>query len=219
MDRARAELLSELLSPTPLVEGARRLAGALRRPGTTPGGLLLVGTPDHEPWHLTAHLDEEARYAGLPELTPTLVRWQVPEGAPAHLAVDLQRLEGARRGETVFVVSPDEAPTSLLERADDARRRGATLVSLDTGDDDLGGIVHERMVVSPTGIALPTSVLHELEAEAGLDGLTDVGAPMSFDVAQHLVSAAAGEAERVRRGWRARLEAVLDRVSGPAPQR
>ena len=80
-----------LLSTTPLVDGARRLAVALRRPGAGPGSLLLVGTPDHEPWHLTAHLDEEARYAGLPDLSPTLVRWQVPDGAPPHLAVDLQR--------------------------------------------------------------------------------------------------------------------------------
>lgn len=202
MDRARAALLADLLSTTPLVDGARRLAVALRRPGAGPGSLLLVGTPDHEPWHLTAHLDEEARYAGLPDLSPTLVRWQVPDGAPPHLAVDLQRLEATRRGETVFVVSPDAAPEQLLERADDARRRGATLLSLDGGDDELAGIVHERMVVSPGGLALPAGVVEP-----------------SFEVAQHLVSAAAGETERVRRGWRARLESVLERVSGPAPRR
>ncbi|MFZ5870568.1 MAG: hypothetical protein ACOYXW_08605 [Actinomycetota bacterium] len=202
MDRARATLLADLLSTTPLVDGARRLAVALRRPGAGPGSLLLVGTPDHEPWHLTAHLDEEARYAGLPDLSPTLVRWQVPDGAPPHLAVDLQRLEATRRGETVFVVSPDAAPEQLLERADDARRRGATLLSLDGGDDELAGIVHERMVVSPGGLALPAGVVEP-----------------SFDVAQHLVSAAAGETETVRRGWRARLESVLERVSGPAPRR
>lgn len=214
MDRARVELLAELLSPTPLVDGARRLAGALRRPGAAPGHLLVVGTPDHEPWHLTAHLDDEARYAGLPDLTPTLVRWQVPDGAPPHLAVHVRRLESAQRGETVFVVSPHAAPEQLLERADDARRRGATLLSLDTGDDELGGIAHERLVVAPSGLALPAHLVEEVAQDADA-----VGAPMAFDIAQHLVSAAAGEDPQVRRGWRARLEAVLERVSGPAPTR
>jgi hypothetical protein len=213
MDSSRVALLTELLSPTGLVDGARRLAGVLRRPGAQAGGLLLVGTPRHEPWHLTAHLDDEARHASLPELAPTLVRWQVPDGAPPHLAVDLQRLEAARRGETVFLVSPDAAPDSLLERADDARRRGATLLSLDTGDAELGALVHERMVVAPSGLAVPAHLLQDLQDD-------DPGPlELPFDIAQHLVSAAAGEAQQVRRGWRTRLEAVLERISGPPPQR
>jgi hypothetical protein len=215
MDPSRVALLTELLSPTGLVDGARRLAGVLRRPSAQAGGLMLVGTPEHEPWHLTAHLDDEARFAGLPQLAPTLVRWQVPDGAPPHLAVSLQRLEEARRGETVFVVSPDAAPQGLLERADDARRRGATLLSLDAGDPELGGLVHERMVVAPSGLAVPEHLL----AEADPADTVDDAVPVSFDVAQHLVSAVAGERPAARLGWRERLEALLERVSGPAPRR
>lgn len=206
MDRSRTDLLAELLAGTPLVEDARRLGAALRRPSPAAGGLLLVGTPEHEPWHLTAHLDEEARYAALPDLSPTLVRWRVPAGAPAHLAVDLSRLEAVRRGERLLVVAPDEAPVPLLERADDARRRGALIVCLDRGDDELGALAAERMVVPAASSPLLAA------------GLT-ADVPPVFDVAQHLLSAAAGEAPTVRRGWRTRLEALLEKVSGPAPPR
>lgn len=211
MDPARVAQLHELLQPTGLVDGAHRLARALRRPSARPDGLLLVGTTDHEPWHLTAHLDDEARLAGVPELAPTLVRWQVPDGAPPHLSVSLERLETSGRGETLFVVAPDEAGEPLLSRADDARRRGATLLSLDTGDDELAGIVHERLVVAPSGLAVPEHLL-EAGPPAGSDDV-----PLPFDIAQHLVSAAAGETPR--RGWRTKLESLLERVSGPAPER
>jgi hypothetical protein len=41
--------------------------------------------------------------------------------------------------------------------------------------------------------------------------------PASFDVAQHFISAAAGEGDQLGRpGWRDRLARLLDRVSGPA---
>ena len=79
-------------------------------------GLLLVGTPEHEPWHLAAHLDDEAQFSGVAELSPTLVRYAPPADAPEHLAFSLQRLEQAKRGETVFVVSDENAPESLLSR-------------------------------------------------------------------------------------------------------
>jgi len=151
-----------------------------------------VGTPTYEPWHVTAHLDDEARLAGIPELAPTLVRWAPPPGAPAHLAVGLARLEAARRGETVFVVAEDSAPVPLLERVDDARRVGATILALDEGDPELDALAHEAL-------AVPES--------------------LSFDAGQHLVSAAAGERDAVRaagaRGLRARLARLLDTVSGP----
>ena len=90
--------LRELLAPTGWVERAATFARALRTSTRTPGGLLVVGTPQEEPWHLTAHLDEESRLGGIPELAPTLVRWSAPPGAPLHLSVTLQRLEAARRG-------------------------------------------------------------------------------------------------------------------------
>jgi hypothetical protein len=40
-------------------------------------------------------------------------------------------------------------------------------------------------------------------------------APVSFDAAQHLVSAAAGEPAQARAGMRARLARALDAISGP----
>jgi len=151
-----------------------------------------VGTPTYEPWHVTAHLDDEARLAGIPELAPTLVRWAAPAGAPPHLSVGLARLEAAQRGETVFVVADDTAPVPLLERVDDARRVGATILALDEGDPELDALAHEAL-------AVPES--------------------LSFDSGQHLVSAAAGERDAARtagaRGLRARLARLLDTVSGP----
>ena len=98
------------------LEQAKSLGRALRTSPRSAGGLLVVGTPDFEPWHMTAHLDDESRLSGVAELAPTLVRWSPPPGAPPHLSVGLARLEAARRGETLFVVAEDTAPVPLLER-------------------------------------------------------------------------------------------------------
>jgi len=193
VDSAQVDALRELLAPTGWLERTRVFGRALRSSAVTPGGLLLVGTPGDEPWHLAAHLGDESRLAGIPELAPTLIRWNVPEGAPPHLRVGLDRLEAARRGEALFVVTPDSAPAPLLERVSDARKAGATVLALDQGDPDLDGLAHEAL-----------SVL------AGT-------APVSFGVTQHLVSAAAGERDvRPRRGVRERLARLLDAVSGPS---
>jgi len=182
--------LRVLLGPTGWLERASVFARALRGSARTPGGLLLVGTPDEEPWHLAAHLDEESRFAGLPELAPTLVRWAPPPGAPEHLSVGVARLEEARRGESLLVVSPQAAPDPLLERVSDARKSGATILALDRGDRHLEDMAHEALIVPQA-------------------------APLSFDAAQHLVSAAAGERAEPSRGLRARLARLLDTVSGP----
>lgn len=192
MDADQVAALAEILGPGGWMAETREFALALRASARTPGGLLLVGTPEEEPWHLTAHLDEESRLAALPELAPTLVRWRPPPGAPAHLAVGLERLEAARRGETLFVVSPVAAPVPLLERVDDARSAGATILALDQGDPDLDGLAHESLIVA-----------------AGR-------APVSFDAAQHLVSAAAGQPRdpAARRSLRQRLARLLDQISG-----
>src|SRR5580692_4603206 len=131
MDANQVATLRALLAPTGWLERTRVFAQGLRSATRLRGGLLVVGTPAEEPWHLTAHLDEESRLCGIPEFMPTLVRWQVPEGAPAHLRVGLERLEAARRGETLFVVSPATAPIPLLERVNDARRTGATIFALE----------------------------------------------------------------------------------------
>jgi hypothetical protein len=192
MDRDQVAALRMLLAPTGWPDRARAFARALRTSTKTPGGLLLVGSPTEEPWHLAAHLDDESRLSGIAELTPTLVRWQVPDGAPPHLRIGLERLEAARRGETLFVVTPDAAPVPLLERVNDARKVGATILAMDQGDPELDGLAHESLTVQ------------------------DGAAPVSFTVAQHLVSAAAGErAPLPRRGVRQRLARLLDAVSGP----
>ena len=164
--------LRALLAPTGWLDRTRAFARGLRKATRTPGGLLLVGTPAEEPWHLTAHMDEESRLSGIPELMPTLVRWEVPPGAPPHLRVGLERLEAAQRGETVFVVTAATAPVPLLERVSDARRDGATIFALDQGDPELDALAHEAMTLAPG---------------------SDVPAVMSFGAAQHLVSAACGD--------------------------
>jgi hypothetical protein len=171
MDANQVATLRALLAPTGWLERTRAFAQGLRSATRLRGGLLVVGTPTEEPWHLTAHLDEESRLAGIPELMPTLVRWNPPPEAPAHLRVGLARLEAARRGETLFVVSPSTAPVPLLERVSDARRVGATIFALDQGDPELDSLAHEALNVEN----------------------------VSFGAAQHLVSAACadlGEADR-----------------------
>ena len=187
--------LRDLLAGSGWLERARIFGRALRTTPKSPGGLLIVGTPDFEPWHLTAHLDDESRLSGIAALAPTLVRWSPPADAPPHLAVGLARLEAARRGETLFVVTEDRAPVPLLERLNDARKTGATILALDTGDGDpeLDALAHDAL-------AVPAS--------------------LSFDAGQHLVSAAAGERDAGygarKLSLRDRLARLLDTVSGPA---
>jgi hypothetical protein len=195
MNADQVAALRALLAPTGWIDRTALFAGALRR--STRTGLLLIGTVDDEPWHMTAHLADESRLAGVPELDPTLVRWAPPPGAPAHLAVGLDRLRAAGRGQTLLVVSAQLAPAGLLERVDDVRRLGATIFALDRDDPELDGIAHESLPVP------------------------EATAPVSFDAAQHLVSAAATDAPRAAGhardagGLRKRLARMLDAVSGP----
>jgi hypothetical protein len=199
VDRGRIAVLRDLLGGTGWVERTRTFAQALRGAGHSPGGLLLVGTPQEEPWHLTAHLTDEAQFAGIPELAPTLVRWQPPADAPAHLAVGLQRLEQVSRRETVFVVAPNSPPEALLERAWDARKIGATVLAIGRDDDDLGEVAHEALAVPP-------------------DAQSSITVP-DFELVSHLVSFAAGEPvpPRGMQGMRLKLARLLDTVSGSTP--
>jgi len=185
--------LRAVLAPTGWLERTRHFAGALRRRSRTPNGLLIVGTPADEPWHMTAHLTEESRLAGLPELMPTLVRWAPPPGAPPHLAVGMDRLEQAGRAETLLVVSAEAAPEALLERLADARKAGTAIFALDQGDPDLGDLASESLEIRP-----------ELD-------------PLSFDAAQHLVSFGVTEADQQRASMRSRLNKLLTAISGPQP--
>lgn len=196
MDAVRVALLREVLAGTEWLGATRRFAGALR--GSVVGhggGLLLLGTPDYEPWHLAAHLVDEAAWSGTPELAPTLVRHGARPTDPAHLAVGPGRIEAARRGETLLVVAPGETE-ALLERVHTARRAGVTVLALSTGTDDaLTAMAHETLAVPE-------------------------GAELDLDTVQHLVSAAAGEngpSPRGRRRFRDRLTRLAETVTAPPP--
>ena len=65
MNADQVEALRVLLAPTGWLDRTRSFGRALRRSARTPQGLLVVGTPADEPWHLTAHLADESRLARL----------------------------------------------------------------------------------------------------------------------------------------------------------
>jgi len=213
MNTDQVAALRALLAPTGWLERTSSFARALRRCARTPNGLLVVGPAADEPWHMTAHLADESRLAGIPELAPTLIRWAPEPGAPAHLSVGVDRLRAATSAETLLVVSSQLAPAELLERVHDVRRAGATVFALDRDDPELDGLAHETLPVSPGT------------------------APISFDAAQHLVSSSVtddGDAVGLRRAaaslaaefgnghaaqaekgsLRTRLARLLDSVSG-----
>jgi hypothetical protein len=223
VDANQVTTLRALLAPTGWLERTRVFTQAMRKATRSPGGLLIVGTPEEEPWHLTAHLDEESRLSRIPELRPTLVRWRVPAGAPSHLRVGLDRLEAAQRGETLFVVAPSTAPVPLLERVDDARRTGATIFALDQGDPELDALAHETLAVRSRidpmsfGAAqhLISSAIGELDRPEGFDAAFDAG---EFGVASAEGRLRSPGSPRYRpgvRGLRDRVARLLDAVSGP----
>lgn len=208
MDAVRVSLLREVLAGTEWLQATRRFAASLRtavRAGGGGGGgnLLLVGCEGYEPWHLAAHLDDEAAWSGTPELSPTLVRHRVPDAAPAHLSVGLGRLETAGRRETLLVVSPEPPGNGLLERVHDARRAGAAILALESRE-------------SP-GPAGRTAALHGMAH----DVLTTDRDGLDLDTIQHLVSAAAGEQEpptpRPRRRFADRLSRAAEQLIDPPP--
>ncbi|MFI9647680.1 hypothetical protein ACIHAA_15465 [Streptomyces sp. NPDC052040] len=198
MDAVRVALLRDVLDGTEWLDATRRFGGTLRGSVVSQGGgLLLVGTEEYEPWHLAAHLVDEAAWSGTPELAPTLVRHAARPSDPAHLGVGLGRLSAARRGETLLVVSPDAADAGLLERVHDARRAGATVLALDSGDRELAALAHDVLTVT-----------------AAMD--------LGLDTVQHLVSAAAGENAPLaprRRRFRDRLSRLADQLTSPPPAR
>ena len=190
MDADQVALLRVLLEGNGLDERVVDFSTSLGAAPHSEGGLLLVGTPDEEPWHFAAHLSDEARYVARPELTPTLVRWAVPPDAPPHLAVGLDRLEHVARRETLLVVSPDATPERLLDRVADARKGGALILAIETGDRDLRSLAHESLTVPG--------------ADAG----------PYLDVVEHVVSTTAGTATVNRRTVRSRLGRILDKLQG-----
>lgn len=161
------------ISRLPAFGAVQRVADSLAWSSRRPGRLLVVGTPSYEPWHLVAHLQTSAT---LSTSAPTLVRWAVPVGAPAHLAVGLDQLAQSSRADTVLVVAAGQPGDELLERLDDARRRGNTVLGLASGLPDA-----ERCELD--------DVSHDLAVVRG----------EHFDYAQHYLPAAAPRSRFARR--------------------
>ncbi|WP_433164323.1 hypothetical protein [Kribbella sp. CA-247076] len=229
MDLTRASLLRGMLTGTELGSRTTEFAHSLRRFTTRTGGLMLFGPADDEPWHLTAHLDDELHRAGIESVRPSLIRWSPPPDAPPHLSIGLDRLRDAGRGESLLVVAEDDPADTLLERISDVRRRGTTIFSIGNGDKELTSLSHESLVpelLVPDGFGW-TSRRIELdhdEPESAVEqamaidqaAVTDLEARTAegFEMAQHLVSLAAADEEAGQPAWRRRLRAAIERLSG-----
>lgn len=226
MDLTKASLLREMLTGTELSSRTTEFAHSLRRFTTRTGGLMLFGPVDDEPWHLTAHLDDELHRAGIDDIRPALVRWSPPPDAPPHLSIGLDRLQEAGRGESLLVVAEKTPADVLLERIDDVRRRGATIFSIDNGSKDLASLSHESLVPE---LLVPANfgtgwVRHQVgqdhdEPDQGgavpeetLTALREAIA--GFEVTQHLVSLAVGDDVAGQAGWRRRLRTFIERLGG-----
>jgi len=125
---------------------AKAFGHALGSGNRSLGRLIIVGTPTYEPWHFTAHLADAAGRRDRRDLSPTLVRWQVPAGAPAHLGVSVDVVAHASRDTTVLVI-PDSDHPGLLERITDARRRGARVMTIERAESSLTMFTHELLTV------------------------------------------------------------------------
>ena len=196
MDRAEARILRELLDlgrGREWLAEADAFAAALRAAPRRDGGLLLVGGQDAEPWHMAAHLSDEARLAGLGRLSPTLVRHAPAPDAPAHLGAGLDRISAAGRSEAVLIVAERDPDAEVLERVDDARRHGARILTLGQQAPLAGGLAHELLAVP------------------------DLPQAPSFDGAQHLVSTAAADLRP--RGLLDRLRRWVEAGNGPRVER
>jgi hypothetical protein len=205
-----------MLSGTELASRTSQFAHSMRRFTTRPSGLMLFGPPSDEPWHLTAHIDDEVTRAGLPDLRPALVRWAPPADAQPHLRIGLDRLRDVGRGESLVVVSEVRPDSALLERVHDVRRRGATVFSIDNGDTDLADLSHESLV---PGLLVPSSfgngwTVHQPGFEVDAEGIDQDGSVAGFEMTQHLVSIAVADDDISPSRWRARLRRFIERVGG-----
>lgn len=72
MDAVRVSALRDRLAGTGWLEAVGGFAGELRHAVTRRGAgeLLLVGTTGYEPWHLAAHLEDEAAWSDVPGWRP-----------------------------------------------------------------------------------------------------------------------------------------------------
>lgn len=202
MNLGQAEAIARAARATSWFGGLSGFGGTLRRSVHRQGQLWVVGSEADEPWHFTAHLEALARYRGVPELAPTLVRWQRPSNASAP-GISVDDMAAGGIGQTVLAISEDPDDPELLERLADAKRRGATILGLTSGDGDgMDSVAHEAHTVAA-------------DATARVGRLAML---CDFEVATHLVGVTAtsvrGEGAVSRwRAWRPRhrgLPAVPD---------
>jgi hypothetical protein len=196
MDRSEARILRELLEAgrgRAWLDEADGFAAALRAAPKHVGGLLVVGPGEAEPWHMTAHLSEEASLLGLDELAPTLVRRDPEAGAPTHLSIGLDRISSAGRSDAVLVVARHDPESAVLERVADAKKHGARILTLGQIAPLASDLAHDALMV-PDSVEAP-----------------------SFDGAQHLVSVAAVDGRQ--RGLIVRLRRWVESVNGPRVDR
>jgi hypothetical protein len=114
----------------------------------------------------------------------------------------------------VLVVAAGTAGAPLLERVDDARRTGATVLALEAGDAELRHLAHEALTVPVPVPGEPCAVAGESGAVTGESGA------VAFDVVQHLVTAAAGEEPpQGRRKLLDRMTRLAERLTAPPPVR
>ena len=126
----------------------RSFARSLGAATSPSADLFVVGTPAYEPWHFVAHLSEEATRRGRPDLSPHLLRWSIPLGAPHHLARSVDEMLSVPRGQTVLVIDPgDIGDQELLTRIADAKKRGSRIFSLHREDAELMDLSHETLSV------------------------------------------------------------------------
>ncbi len=213
MNLDTARQMRRLLANSEWLTRTRAFATALRSARHQPGGLLLIGTPDDEPWHFAAHLDDAARLTGQPALAPVLVRHHVPAGARPHLAVDLTRITAAVSGETLLVVAPRTLGADLLNRIDDARRRRVAIFALTTGDDNLEPIATETLVVTRSP-QLAQSMLPDTAARTTGPSAPSTLLTTTFDLTEHLVSLAAAERSSIHLDRR--LARIAHRLRTPS---
>jgi hypothetical protein len=227
VDLTKASLLREMLTGTELGTRTNEFGHSLRRFTTRSGGLMLFGPPEDEPWHLTAHLDDELHRVGVDDIRPSLVRWSPPPDAPPHLSIGLDRLGSAGRGESLLVVSERTPQDSLLERVDDVRRRGATIFSIDNGNKELAALSHESLVPD---LLVPSTfgvgwVRHRAgqdhdEPDQGTEPISEESllalreAVAGFEMTQHLVSISVADEQSGHAPWRRRLRTIIERLSG-----
>ena len=157
---SRAAVDDRLGRPDPLL---RAHDAPLARPRRA--GCSLVGTPDEEPWHLTAHLSDEARISGIPELAPTLVRWQVPRGRTAAPVVHAR--SGSRRHVAARPCwsSPRRPRRRHCSSGPGTPASSAPRCSPSTaGDAELQGVAHESLTVVTNDLVRPRGVLRHRPA-------------------------------------------------------